>query len=81
MVFVCFDVDLQKVAEPHLFQRFLMNTKFQILAYKTPMSMYIFYLAIQERYNLDQILALRSAIVLLWTSVSKKLHLIQSSPI
>lgn len=43
--------------------------------------MYIFYLAIQEEYNLDQIPALHSAIVLLWTSVSKKLHLIQSSVI
>jgi len=33
MGFVCFSVGLQKVTELHLFQRFLMNTRIQVLAY------------------------------------------------
>lgn len=37
MGFVCFNVDLQKVAEPHLFQKFLMNTRIQVLTCKTSM--------------------------------------------
>lgn len=42
MGFVCFNVDLQKAAEPHLFQKFLMNTRIQVLTCKTPMFMWGF---------------------------------------